>query len=267
MARSLSRLWLWRLPAAIAVLAALLFAGGFVLALRGSLGEPIGEPPALPASKPARVKPPGRRILLVLGDSLARGTGDETGRGYASDVLESVRKGGAADMANLAVDGAESGDVARVLESENVGRLAASADWILLSVGGNDLSHAVSRETGTAASALDAISAARSRYAGNLRRILSRLREVNPLSPIYVLGLYDPFTQEVSLTRVGSSVILGWNNLIEETALSFPQVFVVPTFDLFYGRADRLGADHFHPNARGHEAIAQRIVQLLPPPT
>ncbi len=148
MARTLSRLWLWRIPGAIGVLAALLFAVGFVLALRGSLGEPIGEPPAPPASKPARVKEPGRRFLLVLGDSLARGTGDETGKGYAADVLDSLKKSGAAEMANLAVDGAESGDVERVLESENVGKLAASADWILLSAGGNDLSHSVPRETG-----------------------------------------------------------------------------------------------------------------------
>ena len=93
------------------------------------------------------MKAPGRRFLLVLGDSLARGTGDETGKGYAADVLDSLKKSGAADMANLAVNGAESGDVERVLESENVGRLAASADWILLSAGGNDLSHSVPRET------------------------------------------------------------------------------------------------------------------------
>jgi lysophospholipase L1-like esterase len=268
MARSLSRLWLWRLPAAIAVLAALLFAAGFFFALRGSLGEPVGEPPAAPAAaKQSRVKTPGRRFLLVLGDSLARGTGDETGKGYASYVLESVKKAGATDMANLAVDGAESSDVARVLESENVGRLAASADWILLSAGGNDLSHAVPREAGMPASPLDAITAARSRYAGNLRHILSRLREVNPRAPVYVLGLYDPFTEEASKTRIGSSIILSWNSLIEETALAFPQVLVVPTFDLFYGRPDRLGADHFHPNGKGHQVIAQRIIQLLPPGT
>ncbi len=88
---------------------------------------------------------------------------------------------------------------------------------------------------------------------------------MNPRAPIYVLGLYDPFTEEPSTTRIGASVILSWNSLIEETALSFPRVFVVPTFDLFYGRPDRLGADHFHPNGAGHQAIAQRIVQLLPP--
>ena len=265
MARTLSRLWLWRLPAAIGVLAALLFAAGFVLALRGSLGEPLGGSPAPAASKEAGVKPPGRRFLLVLGDSLARGTGDESGKGYASDVLESVKKAGAADMANLAVNGAESSDVARLLESANVGRLAASADWILLSVGGNDLSHAVPRETGMTASPLTSIAGARTRYAGNLRRILSRLREVNPRAPIYLLGLYDPFTDEASPARIASSIIVSWNNLIEETALSYPRVFVVPTFDLFQGRADRLAPDHFHPNGNGHQAIAQRIVQLLPP--
>lgn len=265
MKRSLSRWWLWRLPGAIAVLAALLFAAGFVLALRGSLGEPVGEPPAPKASKEGRVKPPGRRFLLVLGDSLARGTGDETGKGYASNVLESVRKAGAADMANLAVNGAESGDVVRVLESENVGRLAASADWILLSVGGNDLSHAT-REAAAATSPLE-IAAARTRYASNLRQILSRLRELNPAAPIYVLGLYDPFTEDRSRTRLVSSVVLSWNSLIEETALSFARVFVVPTFDLFYERPDRLAADHLHPNNKGHQAIAQRLVQLLPPGT
>ncbi len=262
-----SRFWLWRLPGAVAVLAALLFAGGFVLALRGSLGEPVGELPAPAAAKPASVKSPDRRFLLVLGDSLARGTGDETGKGYASDFLDSVRKSGAADMANLAVNGAESGDVARVLESENVGRLAGSADWILLSVGANDLSHSVSREAATAASPLETITSARTRYAGNLRLILTRLRQVNPRAPIYVLGLYDPFTEGTeadSRTRIASSVILSWNSLIEETAIGFPRVYVVPTFDLFSGRPDRLGPDHFHPNGKGYQAIAQRVAQLLP---
>ena len=270
MKRSLSRWWLWRLPGAVAVLAGLLFAGGFILALRGTLGEPVGEPPAPSATTPASAKAPGRRFLLVLGDSLARGTGDETGKGYASDFFDTVRKSGAADMANLAVNGAESGDVARLLESENVGRLAGTADWILLSAGANDLSHAVTREAASAPSPLETVTAARARYAGNLRLILTKLRQANPRAPIYVLGLYDPFSEGSggdSRMRIASSVILSWNNLIEETSLGFPRVFVVPTFDLFYGRPDRLGPDHFHPNAKGHQAIAQRVAQLLPPGT
>jgi len=261
---TLSRFWVWRVPAAIASLAGLLFLAGFVLALRGTLGEPVGGPPPPPTSAGTSVKPAGRSLLLVLGDSLARGTGDETGKGFASDVQEALKKRGRLDTANVAVNGAESNDVLRGLDSENVRRLAASADWILLSVGGNDLSHALPREATTSSSPLEEIGAARARYASNLRQILSRLREANPRTPVYVVGLYDPFGDEGPRARMGASVILSWNTLIEETALSFPRVFVVPTFDLFQGRPDRLAVDRFHPNSKGHQAIADRILQLLP---
>jgi lysophospholipase L1-like esterase len=260
----LSRFWVWRVPAAIASLAGLLFLAGFVLALRGTLGEPVGGPPPPPTSAGTSVKPAGRSLLLVLGDSLARGTGDETGKGFASDVQEALKKRGRLDTANVAVNGAESNDVLRGLDSENVRRLAASADWILLSVGGNDLSHALPREATMTSSPLEEIGAARARYASNLRQILSRLREANPRTPVYVVGLYDPFGDEGPRARMGASVILSWNTLIEETALSFPRVFVVPTFDLFQGRPDRLAVDRFHPNSKGHQAIADRILQLLP---
>jgi lysophospholipase L1-like esterase len=263
----LSRFWLWRVPAAIASLAGLLFLGGFILALRGSLGEPVGGPPPAPASRSAPVKAPGHRFVLVLGDSLARGTGDETGKGFAGDVLESLKKRGPVEMANLAVNGAESSDVLASLENQNVVKLAASADWILFSAGGNDLSHALPREAARTTSPLEQIGASRSRYASNLRQILSRLRNSNKLAPICLLGLYDPFGDEGPQARIGASVILSWNTLLEETALTFPRVTVVPTFDLFYGRPDRLAVDRFHPNARGHQAIADRILQLLPPGT
>jgi lysophospholipase L1-like esterase len=52
--------------------------------------------------------------------------------------------------------------------------------------------------------------------------------------------------------------------MVEQTAISFDNVHVVPTFDLFQGRADRLAADRFHPNREGYAAIAARAIQLLP---
>jgi lysophospholipase L1-like esterase len=264
MRRVNSRWWLWRIPAAVGTAAALVFAAGFVVALRGTLGEPVGEAPPPPPAKSALVKKAGRRFLLVIGDSLARGTGDEAGKGYAADVLEAIRRAGAADAANLAVNGAESEDVLAVVKTPNAARLIAGADWILLSVGGNDLSHALPRLASSASTPpLEVIAAAKSRYGSNLREILTRIREANAAAPVYVLGLYDPFGGEGIQARLGASMILSWNTLLEETALSFSGVTVVPTFDLFYGRPDRLAVDRFHPNGKGHQAIADRINQSI----
>ena len=258
-----SRFWLWRLPAAVGAAATLLFAAGFVLAFRGAAGRPLGAPP--PEARAAALPPPrvNGRLLLVLGDSLARGTGDESGRGFAADVLDGLRKRGPVEIANLGINGAESDEVRDLSEKPNVRSLAANAAWILVSVGGNDLSHAVPRTDARAPSPLEDVARARDAYAGNLRAILAGLREANPRAPIRLLALYDPFESVTGSTRLGKSVILNWNAVAQETALSFPNVVVVPTLDLFEGREDRLAIDHFHPNREGYGLIATRFLQVL----
>lgn len=273
--RKPSRLWLWHIPAAGGAAAALFFAGAFWLALRGSAGEPMGSPPPLPALTPI-ARPAGERFVLVLGDSLAKGTGDESGKGYAGILLDLLKKTGPTSMANLAVPGAASADVALLVEGANVRSLAASADVILLSAGGNDLSQAVRGSSGAAIRLTQEVAKARSGFLENMKAILGRLRDVNRTAPIYVLGLYDPFGND-SLGgpggpsgpqgprgRLGTSVISGWNLLLQEAALSYPNVHVVPTLDLFHARPDYLGLDRFHPGGAGYAAIAARVYQLLP---
>ncbi len=273
---SASRVWLWTTPLLVGGAAAVVFGVGFALALRGSLGEPLGEPP--PPPRQAVVPPAagkGAVRILVLGDSLAKGTGDETGKGFAVRVQESFRTNGKgpAELTNLAVNGMETPEVLAVAETGNVRALARSASLILLSAGGNDLSHGAtsfgSRGRQSTADLPDAVAAARGRYVDGLRRILETLREENASAPILILGLYDPFgsTQagdsESGAARLGASVVLQWNALTQETALAFPGVTVVPTFDLFQGRPDRLSADRYHPNGDAYAAIAARMLQLV----
>ena len=268
MTRVLSRFWFWRAPLTVGIVAALVFGAGFVLALRGSAGTPLGAapPPAASATR-APASSDGVFRLLVVGDSLAKGTGDETGKGFAVNVLEAYRKKGRAEITNLAVNGMESPEVLDLVESANVRGLAARADLILVSAGGNDLSHGVTRG-GAPTDVADALAASRDRYVRSLRGILAALREANPTARIVVLGLYNPFDggsasdSEKASGRLGGSVIQQWNALIAETALGFPNVTVVPTFDLFQGRPDRLSADHYHPNAGGYEEVAKRILQV-----
>jgi lysophospholipase L1-like esterase len=171
---------------------------------------------------------------------------------------------GPAEVANLSVNGAESPEVRDLVEGANVRSLAATAAIIVVSVGGNDLSHSVPRGPGPpAVRVLEDVTAARTRYAENLRAIVAGLRQANAQAPILLLGLYDPFGPAAG-SRLGGSVILRWNDVIAETALSTPGTRAVPSFDLFDGRPDRLAVDKFHPNRKGYAAIAARMVQLLP---
>lgn len=264
MARRAPRFWLWTFPLVAGTAAAVVLTAGFVLAMRGAIGEPIGEPPPPPVKAKPLPRKAGERRILVLGDSLARGTGDESGKGFAVDVLQAWRKKGAAVLTNLGVNGSESPEVREVAESESVRARAAEADLIIVSAGGNDLSHAgTAAIPGSGATNLaDAVGAARNRYVENLRGILRTLREANPTAPILVVGLYDPFSGEAGPGRLGSSVIVQWNTLAAETALGFPGVTIVPTFDIFQGRPDRLAADKYHPNREGYRLIAERMLQV-----
>lgn len=258
-----SRLLLWHIPAAVGGLAFLLLAGAFTLALRGSLGEPLGTPPPAPDNAGRIPKARGERLVLVLGDSLARGTGDEDGRGFSGRLLPLLRPGGPVEVANLAVDGATSEDVRRLAESANVAALARSADLIVLSMGGNDLSRSLPQSAGSPVQVVEEVAKSRDRFAANLRFVLAKLREVNPSAPIAVVGLYNPFSGE-KRAQIGSSVIASWNALVQETALSFPGVVLVPTFDLFQSGVENLAVDQFHPNGKGYALIAERIYQGLP---
>lgn len=256
-----SRFWLWRVPAGLALLAATVFTAGFWLAMRSSTGSAIGSAPPAPAPREAS-KSPGKRLVLILGDSLSHGTGDPTGRGYAADVAAALMRRGPVESVNLAVAGAESSDLRKLVESANVRSLAASADLILFSVGGNDLSHSLSA-AGAPAQAVSSVSASRARFAENLRSILRDLREANPSAPIRLLGLYQPFGGDGQESRIGESLVLSWNSVLAETALGQANVAVVPVFDLFQGRLDRLATDRFHPNRQGYRAIADRVIQTL----
>jgi lysophospholipase L1-like esterase len=259
-----SRLLLWQLPAAVGGLAFLLLAGAFALALRGALGEPLGAPPPPPETAGRIPKAGGQRLVLVIGDSLARGTGDEEGRGLAGRLQLLLRPGGPVEVANLAVDGATSEDVRLLSESANVGALARSADLIVLSMGGNDLSRSLPRSSGAPVQIVEEVAKSRDRFAQNLRFVIGKLREANTTAPIAIVGLYNPFSAE-RRAQIGSSVIARWNALVQETVLGYPGVVLVPTFDLFQSGAENLAVDQFHPNGKGYALIAERIYQGLPP--
>jgi lysophospholipase L1-like esterase len=253
------RALLWFLPATSAALTAIALLTGFVLALSGRFGSVLAP---LPARAVAAPRSDGYRIVAI-GDSLTFGVGDARG-GYAARVAEALR----ADhrnvtFTNLAVSGHETGDVLRIIAGPEAQRQLQAADLILLSAGGNDLSHGL-RSLGTedARPPERALADARS----NLAQILRRLRALNATATTRLLGIYNPLEVIPSEAEKARGQLLLWNTAIEEAALPHAGVVVVPIADLFAARPELLAGDRYHPGPRGHELIAARVIGTLPEP-
>jgi lysophospholipase L1-like esterase len=252
------RLLDWYLPAGLAVVAAATLTTGFGLALTGRFGQPMAPIQARAAAAPRG----GAFKIVALGDSITDGTGDPVGRGYASRVSEALRsQRRVVIFTNLAVPGAETDDVLAVMKKGEAARQIAEADLILLSAGGNDLSHSLRSLTGEPDREPErALAQARD----NLSAILTRLRAAAPQASIRLLGLYNPFEITPGDAPRARAQLHEWNVAIEQVTYPYDDVLVVPVADLFAGRLDRLAGDRYHPGPRGHALIADRVLSTLP---
>src|SRR6266540_2526553 len=99
----------WYMPAGAALIAAAVFVHGFYSFARGDTGTPvnIASPRRVAAAPPA-----GTIAPIILGDSLARGTGDQTGLGIGGRVVDDLRQRHIKtnNIVNLAINGARTGE-------------------------------------------------------------------------------------------------------------------------------------------------------------
>ncbi|WP_135556948.1 GDSL-type esterase/lipase family protein [Paenibacillus cymbidii] len=296
--------WLWRTTGLIGLLALLLFAGGFVYAIHdilypqpSSFGVPAGTPP------PKEETAAGDDIRIVaLGDSLTKGFGDTTGEGYVGKVKKKLEA--AQDKPVYVQNYAENGLRASQLDPrlDPSGPLAAlikQANVIVFTIGGNDLNELLTGSAQAGAAAGSTASASPSpaaaaadaakpnnasgeqvmaadfdfaRVAGKLPdiakrfdSIVAKLAAINPTARIVYVGLYHPYL-DLDPQRQGSLLLQQWNDATIRTANKYPNVTVVPTYDLFqFGGTKFLYDDHFHPNQSGYERIAERVAQVLVP--
>lgn len=227
---------------------------GRTSAAGGTGGEPAAE--ATTSSQNAEF------VLVALGDSLTRGTGDPGRNGYVGvmqDLLETAL-GRPVEVRNFGVDGLRSDGLSEQLEQEEVLSAVRGASLLALSIGGNDLfqSGAALQEFG-----MTDTSSAQEPFNRRLEQILDKLRAENEQAAILLVGLYDPF-QQLSDGAETSRLVRTWNHAAAETAARVERTVFVPTFDLFQLRTrDLLSADLFHPNAAGYRLIGERMAALV----
>jgi lysophospholipase L1-like esterase len=258
MNRSLNRFLLWQLPLGASLVGVTLFGYGFYSGIRGDAGVAVGSANSAPVVR--RPAATGTVRMILLGDSLARGIGDERGLGIGGSVEDALdrRKVKREETVNLAVSGARTRDLIGQLESRSVRTLIAEANVVVVSIGGNDLfGSAMAAREGPPENIESLLDEVRGRVA----EIIGTVREANPDARIFLVGLYNPF----SMTADGAALhplVNRWNAGLVSEFEDDSKLTVVQTSDLFLSR-DRLSADRFHPGAEAYEAIGRRIADSL----
>ncbi|MDT3495742.1 SGNH/GDSL hydrolase family protein [Bacillus toyonensis] len=205
-------------------------------------------------------KKTGTLQVVSLGDSLTRGVGDKEGIGYIGRMKEDLQKDYKQKVAltNLAVSGAKMPDLLKQIESSGAQYSIKKADVIVLTIGGNDL---FPGWESLGKIDLETYRPDTETFQNEAKKIIEEIRKLNTDSPIFWLGLYNPF-EDVEDLKGSSNIVVDWNASLEKLALNDKNVYITPTFDLFQNRGkDLLYSDHFHPNEVGYTYMAERLVQ------
>lgn len=251
------RFLFWYLPVGACAVATMVFGYGFYLGATGGAGKPVSgsfaESARPEATRSGLIRP------VILGDSIGKGTGDETGLGIGG-VLDSelkTRRIPHEQATNLAVNGSKTPDLLALLASRNVKAILAESNVVIVSIGGNDLYGSGEFRSGAPPDP----GAILAHVLGNVTQILGKVRDANPKARIFLIGLYNPFVRTPYGKLLGPYVS-DWNSRLLESFRDDPNVTIVQTYDLF-SHVDRLSADRFHPGAQGYRMIGRRIADSL----
>ncbi|KAA0549401.1 SGNH/GDSL hydrolase family protein [Bacillus sp. BGMRC 2118] len=225
----------------------------------------FGESEGIVATKSDEVendKDKDGKIIVALGDSLTRGTGDAGGKGYIGYLVEQLQEKTKEEITihNLGVTGYRSHQLLELVKKQEVERQLGQADIVVITIGGNDLF-----QSGQTLLSLDLekVDQLRKEYLLNLEQVVTNTREANEDAIIYIVGLYNPFI-DLADADVTTNVVRQWNFETSKLLDQYPNTVFVPTFDLFQLKVnDYLYSDKFHPNTEGYRLIAERVASLI----
>jgi lysophospholipase L1-like esterase len=261
---------IWIIFLLITVIFTAVFLGGFIISINITSSniddESVQEEPLEGAVTDKEIKVDDSQegdmfTILILGDSIGAGVGDDTGLGLGKGYGKLIEKDISREIivVNLAQPGAEISDMMKVLDDDETIRIISSADIVLISIGGNDVNHLMnSRSQVSTINYEETLE----RYLVNLGKALVLINENNSDVQRAIIGLYNPYGDEVD--EETREMLLNWNYRTELLISSYPNSIYIPTHDLFkYNLDDYLTIDDFHPSADGYNAIVERLYKVL----
>lgn len=201
-----------------------------------------------------------RPDILIMGDSIGFGVGDEEGLGIGKRYINLIDKDAKDQIGptNISVPGYESGQLVDLIKSGENEDAISKANLIIISIGGNDLNRMEYEDDLTMEIVFKE---GLETYKENMGLIIKEIREINPDAQLAFIGLYNPYSRE---EPEKNRLLLEWNyetSLIVDRDTKFAYI---PTYDQFkYHLDDYLSTDEFHPSALGYQFIAEELDRIL----
>jgi len=215
----------------------------------------------IPQTTPISTKLPSKNAssfkVLLLGDSVAKGTGDEKSKGFSSYLPENFKNNTAKDILvdNAGIDGLESLGLLEQLQSRRLDKTIADSDFILVSIGGNDVRSILTLND---LAKEDAYKTRQDSYLSNLKQTLNVLRTANPNSILIFIGLYNPYEKVTS--PEDTRLLNTWNYNTQQLVEEDGKAIFIPTDDLLKFNLGRyIAKDGLHPDSAGYQALSERI--------
>lgn len=269
--KSTARIWI--ITGLLSGLATILLLVGFVYGVKDILypaatSASEDKSTASPPNMAEQQQPLQNHLdVTAIGDSLAKGTGDDKGLGFAGRTVQTLTEQKIESQLrnNLGINGLKTAGLLEMLEEKGVKHALQQSNVILLSIGGNDLFQgAQALQNGGQLPTWNDLEKAIKEAGENFKKIVKKLNEINPDAQLVYVSLYNPFTDLKDMKGIGNRAVSSWNLLTSEVLSSYEHTLVVPTFDLYVNNGGRyLSSDHFHPNQDGYQIIAERIAQSI----
>lgn len=256
---------IWPLILFVSIALTIVFVTGFITSInvskaegKESLEEPIIN--STNSSEEREDIPKESSEILILGDSIGFGLGDEENLGIEKRYLDLINKKdeNKKEITNISVPGYESKDLVSLMKDGENNTSISNASLIIISIGGNDINRLEMEDTIRLTVAFEE---ALKKYQTNLNLILKEIRAINPDAQLAFIGLYNPYSkEEPEKTRL----LLKWNYETRLIVNSDVKFAYIPTYELFeYHLTDYLSPDEFHPSGLGYQVIAEELNRVL----
>lgn len=200
--------------------------------------------------------------IVIMGDSIAKGTGDEKGKGFSGYLPDYMKNQTPKEIfvENIGTVGLKSAGLLEQLQNEKLDPLLSSSDIVLLSIGGNDIRSLQYMNDTTKE---DKFKDTEDNYLKNLKEILRIIRKNSANTYIIFVGLYNPYERSTS-SNEDTKLTNTWNYDTQQIIEANAKMVFVPTFDIFKFNLNRfIAPDGLHPNSLGYQAIADRISKSI----